>query len=146
MIEEVGKKQLKQMRLFVAYPFPADLRQHAKVVQANNASFENIRWTPLQNLHVTIFFLGEVYISNLEEIKNRIRKEVSICLSFKIELENISLEKGRKHSGMIWFKFHKHESFSALSNKLHESLLEFLLHTSRIHDPVPHVTLARWKG
>jgi RNA 2',3'-cyclic 3'-phosphodiesterase len=135
----------RNLRLFVAHPFPKELWKDAETVQAANSGFTKIRWTRLQNLHVTIFFLGEVQDADLDKIKYKIRNEVLSAPSFTLSFEKICSEQRRK-SGMIWVKFLKDEKFSALSAALKKSLEEFLLHPSVIHDPVPHVTVARWNG
>ena len=143
---DVGNSRPKNLRLFVAFPLPKGLWKDAEAVHLNNKGVANIRWTPLQNLHITIFFLGEVHASNLDKIKSKIRDEVSATSSFKLDFEKIAFVKGRKHSGMIWMQFFKNEFFSSLSNGLEKVLQELLMHTATIHDPIPHVTLARWKG
>jgi RNA 2',3'-cyclic 3'-phosphodiesterase len=136
----------KKLRLFVAYPLPQELWSYAEQVRRNNAAITNLRWTPHQNLHITVFFLGEVEEADLEKIKDKIRNEVFRAMPFKPVFEKISAQKGRRHSGMIWMKFLKDEKFSSLYNELKKSLEEFMLHPATIHDPIPHITIARWKG
>jgi 2'-5' RNA ligase len=125
---------------------PQGLWKDAERVHFNNYDLTNIRWTPLQNLHITLFFLGEVQPFNLDKIKGKIRNEVSTHSPFSLRFEKISLQKGRKDSGMIWMKFLKDEMFSSLSDDLRKCVEEFLLHEARMHDSIPHITLARWKG
>jgi len=140
------KTSEKNLRLFVAWPLPEELWSYAEQVQRNNAAINHLRWTPHQNLHITIFFLGEVDETNLEKIKDKTRNDIFKARPFRPMFEKISIQKGRRHSGMIWMKFLKDEKFSSLSNELKKSLEEFMLHPASIHDQIPHITIARWKG
>jgi 2'-5' RNA ligase len=109
-----------------------------------NSHIKKIRWTPAENLHITLFFIGEVEEHNLDKIKLALHDVLNGQHSFALEFDEIEL-RGRKHPSMLWGKFKKSESFSSLSEKIYKSLREFMTIEVAHKDPVPHCTLARIK-
>jgi 2'-5' RNA ligase len=61
------------MRLFIGLPMPAELAnsltRHARTISLSNA-----RWTPPENIHLTLVFLGEVAEQKLPSIKHQLDK------------------------------------------------------------------------
>lgn len=133
-------------RIFVAIPVPYLQAEEFKIIQQQNLSLSNIRWTPLANLHVTIFFLGEVLEENIFSINNAIKKVIENTSPFRIDFEKIMLKGQKKNNGMIWAKFFRNDSYASLSNAIYNAVKEFLIVQPVFKEPVPHITLARIKN
>lgn len=109
-----------------------------------NPDIKNIRWTPKENLHITLFFIGEIEEKNLSDVKVNLENIFIDQKTFSLEFESVIL-KGKKHPSMIWVGFRKNEFFRELSEKIHQSIKDFMTVKSVHHDPIPHCTLARLK-
>lgn len=132
-------------RVFVAFPVPSILTEELKSIREQNNSLKGIRWTPLPNLHVTLFFLGEVSEKNLTPINLALSKVIECTPCFKIEFEKITLAGKKKQGGMIWARFYKNDFYATLSTNLHHAVHSFLIVQPVLKDPVPHITLARFR-
>ncbi len=132
------------IRIFCAFPINGEIADSFLQVADKNSQIENIRWTPKANLHITLFFIGEVEEKNLEQIKNELSEVFKVQHSFTLEFDSVVF-KGRKHPSMLWAEFKKSEYFSELSEKIYKSLKEFMTIVPSYKDPIPHCTLARIK-
>jgi len=72
------------MRLFIAVELPQFVAAHlCKMQDALRPLLEHSRWTPLEQLHLTLRFLGETadaQVSDLAESLRKIKIEDEICL------------------------------------------------------------------
>ena len=132
-------------RVFVAFPVPDLNAEELKVIRQQNILLNGIRWTPSQNLHVTIFFLGEVLEEHISSINNEVSNVVQKTFPFLIEFEKIKLAGKRRQGGMIWAQFYKNDSYSDLSKVIYQSVKRFLTTEPVFKDPIPHITIARLK-
>jgi len=131
-------------RLFVALPVTSQLLSSINRLKLLNENLEGVRWTPPDNLHLTLFFLGEVNPINVSEIINLMNEVPQ--QEFHINFHSFSLEGGRPyHPSMIWAKFNKHPQFTQLSLKLRKSFEPFISEPMKFSEPIPHITVARIK-
>jgi RNA 2',3'-cyclic 3'-phosphodiesterase len=133
------------IRIFLATPLPPAWSESFLEISKKNSILEKIRWTPPDNLHITLFFIGEVEESNLENILSELEKLFEAQKSFILEFENVELRGKKSHPSMLWGKFRKSEMFSQLSEKIFHSVKEFMTIDVVHNDPIPHCTLARIK-
>ena len=133
-------------RIFVAFPVPFSNAEELKIIHQQNSFLDGIRWTPSQNLHVTIFFLGEVVEANISPIINAISAVTNKAKPFTIQFEKIKLAGKLKRGGMIWAQFYKNDSYFNLSKNIYHGVEPYLIIQPVFKDPIPHVTLARFKG
>lgn len=133
------------VRVFVSFPVSSVQAEKIKSIQLHNDSLKQIRWTPLPNLHVTIYFLGEVRKESLEQISNALSKAIKHTEAFRIEFEKITIEGKTNKQGMIWARFFKNNSFTNLNNNLYQAVESYLRIQSVLKDPIPHITIARFR-
>src|SRR5436190_4874871 len=98
-------------RIFVAFPVTSVIAEELKIIRVQNNLLTGIRWTPSQNLHLTIFFLGEVPEENVSSISVVISAALIKTKPFSIEFDRITLAGKPKHGGMIWARFHKNDFY-----------------------------------
>jgi 2'-5' RNA ligase len=132
-------------RIFVSFPVPSLQAEALEIIRQQNSLATGIRWTQIQNLHVTIFFLGEVLEENLPAINRAISFVTVETLPFNLTFEKITFAGKLKHGGMIWARFLKSNSYASLSGNIYHAVREFLLTQPVFKDPIPHITLARFK-
>lgn len=133
------------VRVFVAFPLPVNWTESFMAISKKNSSTESIRWTPVDNLHITLFFIGEVVENNLEQISSVLNKILIGQAAIQLFFESIELRGKKESPSMLWGKFRKSESFTLLVEKIHQSVKEFMTIDVVHKDPVPHCTLARIK-
>ncbi len=134
-------------RLFVAIPLPepmqATFSEYKKNFKAND-----IRWTLKENLHITVFFLGDVIEDLVPKIVMALQNVTSNIKQFRLEFEKTVFAPPNKPPRMIWGQFYKNENYTLLSNAIAKTLnLSFqipLENSSR--EIIPHVTIARIKN
>ena len=134
---------VKICRLFVAIPVPDAYRGILSVQQYHNREKENVRWILPENLHVTVFFIGNISESMIPDIQPVVQECTKDAGPFTLQFKDIILQGSRQHPAMIWARFEKDPVFSALSLSMSKKLEPLGVAASRFPEPVPHITLAR---
>ncbi len=132
-------------RIFIAINLPKEIKEKLAVYQKKWAELP-IRWTRLDNIHITLVFLG--YVNNEELLETcKITKEVaSKHPSFYLNLNKICYgPEGKKPPRMIWAAGEKSQEFAFLKDDLDKSLtwspsIRFM---SEKREFSPHITLGR---
>lgn len=125
-------------RLFVALPLPEPVRA---LLASLAAPLPNVRWTPPDQLHVTMRFLGETDSSRIEpllEHLSRIQVE-----PFLLPVEGVGAFPPKRPPRVLWAGTgNGHPRLHQLRKQIDEALLsanvDFDLRTFH-----PHITLAR---
>lgn len=129
------------MRLFVAATLPETLKQELQG-QLQVYDHPAIRPVPLQNLHLTLFFLGNVPVQQLEAIQQAIRAVTQQHQPFRLDFECTEPGPKPKHPRLIWARFAALPAFEALSYGLTVALAD---EPPKKQKAVPHVTVARFR-
>jgi len=125
-------------RIFIAINLPEEIRKKLAEYQEKWPELP-VRWTKVENLHITLVFIG--YASNEELLEVcKITKEVALRHSpFDINLIKICYgPTGKESPRMIWAVGEKSDAFASLKNNLDKSLA-----TSEGREFSPHITLGR---
>jgi len=89
------------MRIFTAINLPKETKKKLVSCQKKWQSLP-VRWTPPQNLHITLVFIGDVDKKQLKQIKGVSKKVGEACSSFAIKLYNITLGPPNRPPRMFW--------------------------------------------
>ena len=129
------------IRLFVASTLTDDIKALLQI-QAQLYRNPAVRIIPEQNLHLTLFFIGNTPASNLETIKESVQQTAKDHSAFN--LNYLCTEPGPNPSAprLIWARFVQHPEFEKLSRHLATVLSQ--VQNAR-QKPIPHITLARYK-
>ncbi|MBK7850777.1 MAG: hypothetical protein IPJ66_06420 [Bacteroidetes bacterium] len=60
------------VRIFLAFPLPLNLRKQLQQMFSGYSNAAGFRWAPEENLHITIFFIGEVEEEKIPLIREKI--------------------------------------------------------------------------
>jgi len=134
-------------RIFISIGIPEGAKNKlVSFVEEINNSFTHfndfcpVKWTRRENLHVTLFFLGEIEIEEIPSIFGIVEEIASRHDAFRMELKNISYGPNEKNPKMLWAKGEKSEELTKLQQDLEKNLLN-------IREPdngfAPHITLGR---
>jgi RNA 2',3'-cyclic 3'-phosphodiesterase len=129
------------IRLFIAASLTDELGPYLKE-QLRPLLDDTLRPIPLQNMHLTLFFIGNVPATELDTIRYKVKEIAHQCEPFTLQLA--AVEQGPKPTSprLIWARFNEHPEFAKLSKKLSTALAPEEPNKLK---PTPHITLARYR-
>ena len=132
------------MRLFVGIELPDPLRER---LVALYGSLAGARWTPPENLHLTLRFIGEIRPDLADEVDGALAAIRG--RRFDLTLSGIgTFDRGGRRSGIpgsLWAGIERNERLEHLQGKIETILQRTGLPPERKRFQ-PHVTLARVDG
>lgn len=92
-------------RLFVSLPVPAKVRrtitEFARDLDVQMPR-EAVRWTPFEQIHVTLKFLGKVDSSAVPELEGALKGAVEGIRAFELRIAELGAFPSRKNPRVIW--------------------------------------------
>ena len=128
------------IRVFIGLDLPEDIKRSLGLLKS---SVRGAKWVPLENLHITIRFIGEVPENILQNIKEELR-EISFY-NFKVKFKDIGHFSAKSTPKVIWVGLDPLEEIMELREKIDEALTKANIPLEK-KKYIPHVTLARLKG
>ncbi|WP_439880011.1 RNA 2',3'-cyclic phosphodiesterase [Pontibacter sp. MBLB2868] len=129
------------IRLFVAATLP-DLLIEKLEEQLQQFKHSNIRFMPVQNLHLTLYFIGNVPAEQLPAIKRTLQEVARHHQPFILSYAQTEPGPNSRKPRLIWARFATHKAFEALSQELTDTLAE---KPTQPVKAIPHITLARFR-
>jgi RNA 2',3'-cyclic 3'-phosphodiesterase len=132
------------IRAFIAIKIdPDDEFIRAYQVLKNQLANEKINWVDINNLHLTLKFLGDVSYESLIKIKDSLKKIKSVS-AFSFRIEGIHLFKDVHNPRIIYSKINAGHELNDLTDEVDNHLhnLNFSPNEKKIN---PHLTLGRIK-
>jgi 2'-5' RNA ligase len=131
-------------RLFTAIPVIGEIQKDFLSIAERNA-LAGVRWTKPDNLHITLFFIGEVEDESVDKVAEQLKRDFSSIQRFELNFLQIETKYKKGKPAMIWARFEKSDEFSDLSKRIEHSVKRFMTIEPQHKDPIPHCTLARTK-
>lgn len=125
------------MRLFVALPLPDALRDALASLAGGIAG---ARWIPLQNMHLTLRFIGEVQSWQAQEIDDALA--ALRTRGFELSVAGVGTFEREGRVTTLWAGVERNERLAHLQQKIETALQRAGLPPERRRFR-PHVTLAR---
>lgn len=110
----------------------------------NELSHENLKWVKIENLHLTLRFLGETNSNLIQDIILAIRKSMHETFEFETSIQNIGVFGSRYQPKVLWFGFKNDERLKALEESINKGFESIGLKRDR-QNFVPHLTVTRIK-
>ena len=132
------------IRSFIAINIPAKIRNRLERIQHDlEKSNTDLQLVKLGNIHITLKFLGDVPVENIEVIRDAIRKSILQVEAFPISFSKIGVFPNLQYPRVIWIGIEKGaKEISLLNTKIENSLSKFSLHQEN-RKFQPHLTIAR---
>ena len=133
----------KRHRVFVAINMPADIK---KELFSYSEKFLDLpaKWTPKDNLHITLEFLGALTDEEVGEVCVIVKEVAERHNSFSLNLNKILYGPPNKMPPkMVWAEGDKSEELTLLREDLEASLSEKIRFVPENRVFAPHITLAR---
>jgi len=132
------------MRLFVALEIPSTVRENlASLLESLRAVSPQTRWVRLENLHVTLKFIGEVPQAKLAGIRGAlagVRSEQPVTLDFR----GLGFFPNEKRPRVFWAGIEASPNLKTLAADI-EGATEKLGIPREPRPFSPHLTLARFE-
>jgi len=127
-------------RLFVAIDFPDRVREQLALLCFG---LPDARWTPTEQLHLTVRFIGEVEGSRMLDVREAL--EAVRVAPFDMRLRGLGHFPPRGRPHVLWAGVEKNGPLAALHDKVEAAVVRTGLPPEG-RNFAPHVTLARLKG
>lgn len=129
------------MRLFTGLPVPAE-RADELLRLARRVATPGLRWTPPENLHVTLYFLGEVGEPRLPDLKLALERVE--CAAFSVQASGLG---SFPRSGVLFAAVEKTTALERLQAAVAAQVACFAARPDPNSPPLgayhPHITLGR---
>jgi 2'-5' RNA ligase len=132
------------MRLFTAITLPQEILLRLDRLMAALRPEALIKWSPLDNLHITTKFIGEWPEARVEELHAALA-EVAPRSPFEVEVSGLGWFPNERAPRVLWSGVHGGEALAQLANETDVHLQPLgIPHEDREFSP--HLTLARIKN
>jgi 2'-5' RNA ligase len=133
------------MRCFIAIDIPEDIKKSiGGVIEKADHKSKGIRWVPLENIHLTLKFLGEVSEKMISDIEKKLSAICDAHKIFDLRIYSIGAFPNFKYPNILWVGIDASKELKDLFEAIEESLSElgFKKEDKKFS---PHLTIARIK-
>ncbi len=133
------------VRAFVALELPAEIQQALRQISADlqvGLKGLPLRWVAVENIHLTLNFLGDIPEENIKPITDVLLAETRSVPSFEIKLSGLGVFPNPRRPNAIWVGVTAPQTMTDLQ-KLLETELSRLGYPPEQRLFSPHLTLAR---
>ncbi len=133
------------IRAFIAIDLSAEISQNLeKVIEDLKGSMGRvpIRWAPVKNIHLTIKFLGDVSVGNLDLLIEIIQAEANRHPAFELSVGELGTFPSNRHPRVIWVGVEAPPELEALHHGI-ETETARLGYAPEDRPFSPHLTLGR---
>ncbi len=133
------------IRSFIAIPLSGEIQ--AKLTQIssdlqNQLKGTPLRWVPVENMHLTLKFLGEVSTSNIEMLKSTLQTEVAGHSPFEISVGGLGAFPNLRRPRVLWINVQAPAELTAVQHGI-ETQMARLGYPPEERPFHPHLTLSR---
>jgi RNA 2',3'-cyclic 3'-phosphodiesterase len=139
----------ERYRLFVAVAVPDDVKAKLEAAQAELRQVlpdRNIRWTRLEQFHLTLRFLGDVEAARVEALAEAIRTACAGFGALHLRAERIGCFPDRGYPRVVWVGVRDEAERLARLQQVVQAATEGFTAEPKEERFTGHLTLARIKG
>ncbi len=131
------------IRTFIAITIPDDIKNTiGKTVKPLMATRADVRWIEIENLHITVKFLGNVEIGKIRSIEKVVTEIAIHYKPFEIIFENIGWFPNMKRPRVIWIGVRNNSILTRILLDTDEMLSKIGFEKER-RQFSPHLTIGR---
>jgi 2'-5' RNA ligase len=133
------------IRSFLAFDLPPDIKSMVKRVSEDvRRSDLNLKWVKVDNIHLTVVFMGNIRTEDVQVIGEKIEDVCLGCEPFEISLKGMGVFPDTRRPRVLWLGLEMEtERISSFRNSLQERLLAFGIKEEK-RAFTPHLTLGRF--
>lgn len=134
------------LRAFIAIEIPSEIQQ---VIYKTTAPLRaelgaSVRWTPPENIHLTLKFLGNISPAQVDSLTSMLRVQADSIPAFEVEVGKLGSFPDAKRARVLWVGLHAPAELAALLRGI-ESACARLGFEPEKRGFSPHLTVARVK-
>ncbi len=135
---------MSRLRAFIAVEIPLEIRQEIQRATSNLRRDVGslVRWVAMENMHLTLKFLGNIPSANVEALTQMIRAQADSFNCFDIQLNGIGSLPNPKRPRVIYIGIRAPARLEAFQRQL-ESATRRLGYTAEERAFAPHLTIGR---
>ncbi len=137
------------VRMFIAVDLDDEVLKEriSRIIESLKGTKADLKPVELENLHITLRFLGNTPITMLDDLENAIRKSIeeSNAKQHEILIKGIGVFPNLNKPRVIWLGVEGGETLAAIASKL-ETKIRRLGFAPERKGFTPHITLARVKS
>ena len=133
------------LRAFVALEMPLAIQNALREISADLKEKLNglpLRWLPVENIHLTLKFLGEISENSLDSISALLEAQANTIQPFEIRLAGTGVFPNARRPNVVWVGMDAPEDLLLLQQRI-EMDLSRLGYPAEQRKFSPHLTLAR---
>jgi 2'-5' RNA ligase len=132
------------LRAFIAIEIPLEIREavYKATTSLQKGIGSAVRWVPVENLHLTMKFLGDVSPTNVEMLSQMLRAEADLFPCFDLRLHGLGSFPNLKRPRVIYIGVQAPATFEGLQRGI-ESASRKLGYESEERGFSPHLTIGR---
>jgi 2'-5' RNA ligase len=136
------------IRSFIAIEFPAEIQQRLDQVsrqvrqRLSGLPGSIVRWVPAENIHLTLKFLGDVSVANLDLLQEMLLAEAREHHAFELSVGGLGAFPDLHRPRVVWVGIQAPPELAALQGGI-ESRMEKLGYPREERPFSPHLTLGR---
>lgn len=132
------------LRAFIAIDIPPEIKQaiSSQTASLRKESGRAVRWAAVENIHLTLKFLGEVFSANLELLAKAIQSECPQTAPFTIYLKSMGCFPNPRRPRVIWIGLEDSPELIRLHRQA-EATAARLGYTPDDKPFAPHLTIGR---
>jgi 2'-5' RNA ligase len=136
----------QSVRAFVSVHIPSAVREKLRAAQRDIAAVipeSAVRWTPFEQLHLTLEFLGNVATGNVPPLESALKQVATMHRPFELSAERVGAFSSIRNPRVIWGGIAGEvDAIKALHADVKDSVRSFTAEQeARAYKP--HVTLGR---
>jgi len=136
-----------EIRSFLAFELPVEIKKNVNRVskEIRHAGLD-ARWVKVENIHLTVIFLGNIKTEVIENINDAIGKVCPGYGSFQVALKGMGCFPNRRRPRVLWIGLDGDlDRMSHFRDDLQKSLKPFGIKAEK-RSFRPHLTLARFRS
>jgi len=135
------------LRTFIAIEIPKNIHnaieeQTAGLKAALGPSL--VRWVPVDNIHLTLKFLGDISPTNVELLAQMLSQEASQQQAFEIQFEGLGVFPNQRRPRVLWIGIQAPAGLETLQHGI-EAATTRLGYPAEVRPFSPHLTIGRVK-
>lgn len=135
--------KLNKSRIFFGINVSHTLKNAISMLSSTiEGEYKDIKWVTGTNLHLTLFFIGNLHEDKIETMKNEI-KNIFLSESFEMTIEGTGVFPNPSNPKVFWLGINKgKEKLELIHGKLEEKIVHFKENQYK-EKFVPHITIGR---
>lgn len=142
------KTPSEKIRVFFGVPLPEDMRiamQKVVIALQQRKFSEQIKWSPPENLHLTLRFLGDTPVAKIEPLIAKVTEALREIKSFRLPIDDLKLFPSAIRPHAIVITCPLTTELNQLVRVLENVMADFEFPAEKRRYS-PHITLGRLRG